>query len=282
MKTLKYFLATFTLLVAYSFPIFAQGDIITAADYMKLFKTDKSLITIDASKAGDFKKSHIKNAINLPNVELNNNKDDNYLLSNDELATILGNKGISADKPIVVYDGGDQKSSSRVYWVLKYLGAKNVKLLHKDMKTFKGARVPLTPMASKAKKTTFTLNVDNAIAGTIAEIKSGKYKTLDARDGNEYAGTTEKSKGHIPGTINISYKELVNDGNHTFKSKAELESLMSGKGLSADDAIIVSCQSGKRAAVLYVVLTNILDYKNVKLFDGSYNEWVKEGNELEK
>jgi len=150
------------------------------------------------------------------------------------------------------------------------------------MATFKKSRVPLTPMAPKAKKTTFTVNIDNAVAADIAEVKSGKYKIIDARDANEFAGTTEKSKGHISGSINIGYKDVVDAKTHVFKTKAQLESLVSKDGLNSSDAIIVSCQSGKRAAVLYVIFADILGYKNVKMYDGSYNDWVAKGNKVEK
>ena len=282
MKKFRNILLAGLVVVLYSSSLMAQGDIITAADFMKLYKTDKSLVTIDAAKADSYKKSHIKNAVNIPNVNLNNNKDDGFLISNEELATIFGNMGVSPEKTIVVYDGGDQKSASRVYLILKYLGAPNVKILHKNMATFKKSRVPLTPMAAKPKKVTFTVNINDAILADIDEVKSGKYKLVDARDANEFAGTTEKSVGHIPGAIHIAYKDVVDEKTHVFKSKAELESLVVGKGINPGDAVIVSCQSGKRAAVLYVVFVDILDYKNVKMYDGSYNEWVAKGNKVDK
>ena len=282
MKTLRNIFLASLVVVLYSSSLMAQGGIITAAEFMKMYKADKSLIIIDASKAADYKRSHIKKAVNIPNGDLNTTKDDGYLKSNEELATIFGNKGVNPDKAIVVYDGGGQKSASRVYWVLKYLGAKNVSILHKNMATFKKSRVPLTPMPSKGKKTTFTVNVDNAIAANLTEVKSGKYKIVDARDANEYAGTTDKSVGHIPGAINIGYKDVVDTKTHTFKSKAQIESLVSKKGINPTDAVIVSCQSGKRAAVLYVVFADILGYKNVKMYDGSYNEWVAKGNKVDK
>ena len=282
MKTFRNIFLASLVVVLYSSSLMAQGGIITAAEYMKLVKADKSLITIDASKAADYKKSHIRNAVNIPNGDLNTNKDDGFLKSNEELATIFGAKGVSADKAIVVYDGGSQKSASRVYWVLKYLGASNVKILHKNMATFKKSRVPLTPMATKAKKATFTVNVNTAIAANLAEVKSGKYKIVDARDANEFAGTTDKSKGHIPGSINIGYKDVVDAKTHVFKSKAALESIVKSKGINPSDAVIVSCQSGKRAAVLYVVFTDIIGYKDVKMYDGSYNEWVAKGNAIDK
>jgi len=282
MKTFRNILLAGLVVVLYSTSLMAQGDIISAAEFMKLYKTDKTLVIIDASKASDYKRSHIKKAVNVPNKSLNQVGDKGFLKSNTELATIFGNHGVSPDKTIVIYDGGAQKSASRVYWVLKYLGAKDVKILHKNMATFKKSRVPLTPMATKIKKTTFTASVDDAIAANLADVKSGKYKIIDARDANEYAGTTDKSTGHIPGAINISYKDLVDAKAHTFKAKAQIESLVSKKGLNPSDAVIVSCQSGKRAAVLYVVFTDILGYKNVKMYDGSYNDWVAKGNKVDK
>ena len=280
MKTIRYILVI-AIVGLFSVSSIAQGDIISAADFMKLYKADKSLVIIDASKAADYKKSHIKNAINIPNVELNNNKDDGFLLSNDELAKIFGNKGVSNESAIVVYDGGSQKPASRVYLVLKYLGAPNVKILHKNMTTFKKSRVPLTPMATKKKATTFTVNVDESIIASLADVKAGNAKLFDARDANEFAGTTDKSTGHIPGAIHLSFKDVL-DADKAFKTKAELEKVMAAYGVTADSPIIVSCQSGKRAAVLYVAFTSVLGYKNVKMYDGSYNEWVANGNKVEK
>jgi len=281
MKTLRNIFFTGLAFLLVSTTVWAQGDIISAADFMKLYKTNKSLVIIDASKAGDFKKSHIKNAVNVPNGDLNTDADHGFLKNDADLAKLFGDKGVSNDAAIVIYDGGSQKPASRVYWVLKYLGASNVKILHKDMATFKKSRVPLTPMAAKKKPATFTAHVNHAIAANLADVKAGSAKLFDARDANEFAGTTDKSTGHIPGAINLSFKEMQ-DANHTFKSKAELEKVVAPYGLNADSPIIVSCQSGKRASVLYVAFTNILGYKNVKMFDGSYNEWVAKDNKVDK
>ena len=281
MKLIRNIFLAGLVLVFFTGSAIAQGDLISAADFMKLLKTDKSLVVIDASKAATYKKSHVKGAINIPNVDLNTDADNGFLKSNEDLAKYFGTKGVSADKPIVVTDGGDQKAASRVYCVLKYLGATNVKILHKNMAMFKKSRVPLTPMAGKKPKTTFTLNVDNAIFATTADVKTGKAILFDARDANEFAGTTEKSKGHIPGAKNLSFKDLQN-ADHVFLSKAEMEKVVARFGLNADSPIIVSCQSGKRAAVLFVAFYNVLGYKNVSVFDGSYNLWVKEGNAIDK
>ena len=62
MKTFKSILLI-TLVGFFFSSTIAQGDIISAADFTKLMKADKSLVVIDASKAETYKKSHIKNAI---------------------------------------------------------------------------------------------------------------------------------------------------------------------------------------------------------------------------
>ena len=281
MKLIRNIFLAGLMLVFFTAPAIAQGDLISAADFMKLYKSNKSLVVIDASKASNYKKSHVKGAINIPNNDLNTDADHGFLKSNNDLAAYFGSKGVAADKPIVVTDGGDQKSASRVYWVLKYLGASNVKILHKNMATFKKSRVPLTPMAGKKPATTFNLNVNNAIFASIDDVKAGKAILFDARDAKEYAGTTEKSKGHIPGAKNLSFTDLQN-ADHVFLSKAEMEKVIAHFGINPDSPIIVSCQSGKRAAVLFVAFHNVLGYKNVSVYDGSYNEWTDKGNSLEK
>ncbi len=134
MKKLSYLLLSGLLVVLYSSSVFAQGDIISAGEFMKMFKADKNLVVVDASKADSYAKTHVKNAVNIPYKTLNKEGDiEGMLKSPDELAAIFGSKGVSETNTIVVYDGGSQKYSSRVYWVLKYLGAPNVKILHKDI-----------------------------------------------------------------------------------------------------------------------------------------------------
>ena len=145
MKTIK--VVTALILVGlFSSTLFAQGDIISAADFVKLTKSDKNLVIIDASKADSYTKMHITKAVNIPSeaVSIEGGEIEGILKSPEELAKLFGDAGVSETNNIVVYDGGSQKYSSRVYWTLKYLGAPNVKILHKDMNEWKAARVPVT------------------------------------------------------------------------------------------------------------------------------------------
>ncbi len=281
MKKLTYLLLSGLLVVLYSSSIFAQGDIISAGEFMKMVKSNKNLIIVDASKADSYTKTHIKGAVNIPHKSLYNETEIEGLIHEPaKLASIFGSKGVSETKTIVVYDGGSQKYSSRVYWVLKYLGAPDVKILQKDMVQWRKSRVPITKMPSKVAKVTFTPKINTAIYADMAYVKSGKATIIDARTTEEFDGTSDKSAGHIPGSINIGYKEVLN-ATEGFKNKAEMEKFVAQFKLSADKPIVVYCNTAVIASVIYVALTNVMDWKNVKVYDGAYKEWDVKGNKFQ-
>lgn len=274
------FLASITL-VFFTATSIAQGDIISAADFMKVVKTNKSLVIIDASKADAYTKTHIKNAVNIPHKSLYNETEiEGLLMDAPALAELFGSKGVSNDAEIVVYDGGSQKYSTRVYWILKYLGATNVKVLHKDMDQWRKSRVPITKMPTKAKTATFTPTIDATIMADLAYVKSGKAIVIDARAEDEFAGATDKSKGHIPGAVNINYKDFLND-KEAFKTKAEIEAILKAKGISESTPMVAYCQTSVRACVIYTAVVNVLGWNNIKVYDGAYNEWVAKGNKVD-
>ena len=268
--------------VLFSLSLFAQGDIISAADFMNLTKTDKNLVIIDASKAETYQKMHVKDAVNIPSESLAmaGNDIEGILKSPTDLAKLFGDAGVSETSTIVVYDEGSQKYSSRVYWTLKYLGAPNVKILHKDMDVWRQSRVPITKMPTPSKKATFTPKVNKALFADINEVKSGKAKIVDVRTAEEFSGAADNSDGHLPGAINIDHKDLLTD-TEAFKSKEEMAKVVAAYGLTPDSPIICYCRTSVRAAVLYAALVNVLGYSNVKVYEGAYLEWVAQGNKLE-
>jgi thiosulfate/3-mercaptopyruvate sulfurtransferase len=279
-------LLTFIVSMAYLMSI-GQSDIISASDFAALVKSDKNLRIIDASKESSYKTSHLKNAVNIPHLTLYKDGDiEGLIKSPADLAKIFGSKGISETNTIVIYDGGSQKYSTRVYWILKYLGAPNVKILHKNNEDWKKARLAPTRMATAVKATTFTPKVNSAIAADMAAVKAAQKDTktviVDVRKPDEFNGTSTNpvSDGHIPGAVNINHLDVLT-ATEAFKSKAEIEKIAASKGISADKTVILYCKTSVRAGVLYVAFTQILGYKNVKVYDGAYNEWVA-SNTVEK
>lgn len=280
MKLIRNILLLSATILFMSSTAIAQGDIIGAADFMKLYKTDKSLVIIDASQESSFMKIHVKNAVNIPHKALyKEGAIEALIMDPADLAKVFGENGVSNNANIVVYDGGSQKYSARVYWILKYMGAENVKLLHKEMGEWRKARVPLTGTPSRIKATTFTPNVNNSIIANMAEVKSGNAIILDVRAADEFDGSADNSEGHIPNSVNINYEDFLTESG-AFKSKADIESLLKTKGITSSSKVIGYCRTSVRAAVVYAAFVDVLGWNNFKVYDGAYAEWVGKGNKI--
>ena len=287
MKNIK-ILSSFIIAFLFFVPtLIAQGDFISAKEFSTLIK-DKNTKVISAQKLKNYQTSHITGSVHVYHKDLyKSSGPEGMLLSTSALASYFGKKGISSTNTIIIYDDGKNKYSSRVYWVLKYLGAKNVKLLHKDMKAWRSARIPLTKSVSKPKAATFTAHVNKSLIVNTAWVKShltdANVVIIDARHITEYNGTSEKpvSKGHIPGAVNIEWKKMINE-NGSIKSTDELKKIFAAKGVTSGKTIVVYCATSVRAGIEYVALKSILKFPNVKVYDGAYNEWESLGNKLEK
>jgi len=278
MKTYKYIS---TLVIAFLISSLAVGqDLITAKELAKKMKDD-NVVIVDTRKTKDYNKTHIKGAIHLYQDELNVKTPIKGVLKKpSKLATLLGSKGISENNEIVLYCNKGT-NAGRVYWVLKYMGAKNVKILDGQMKAWKSARKPITKKASTRAATTFNKKMNKAYLARMSDvkksIKDANIVLIDARDIEEYNGTKKDDKdnlrkGHIPGSISIPKKSLV-DSKKKLKSKDELAAIFNNAGATSDKTIIIYCKSSSRAGLEFMALTSVLGYKNVKVYDGAFYEW---------
>lgn len=273
MKTFKIasFLTAF-LLVALM--VNAQVDIISVKDFIAM----KDVVLVDANKAKNYNVNHIKGAINIdPSDFFVDSKTSGTIKSADVLAAYFGEKGINENSKVVVYDDGSQKYSTRVYWVLKYLGATDVKLLHKDANEFRANRVVLTAAPSKLAATKFNPRLNPDIFVDFDYVKAHKdqagFVMADFRTPDEFTGAKNGEVG-IPGAININHEDLLTDSG-AFKSVDELKALAAKHNITADTELIVYCRTGIRAAVGFVAFKNLVGLEKVKLYDGSLLEWIK-------
>jgi thiosulfate/3-mercaptopyruvate sulfurtransferase len=283
---MKKFRIIFSLAVSFLFISMSIGqDLISVSELAKKM-SDPNLIIVSAQKSDSYATTHIKGSINLPPSELTVNEPVNYVLDTPaNIAKKLGAAGISETMEIVVYDEGSSKYSGRLYWTLVYMGAENVKILNGEMTAWKEGRKPITNTATKASPAIFTANVQAQFLANIDEVRKANdnpnYVIIDARTPEEYNGTdeTELRKGHIPGAININYTEML-DSKGMLKSKEALSALFLAKGVSPDKTIIVYCASSVRASIEFFALESILEYPNVKVYDGAFNEWQSDENNL--
>ena len=256
---------------------FAQ-DIISVKEFLKI-KKDPNVVLVSARKPADYKKVHIAGAININHKDLYKASPKSTLKSSAEIAKILGEKGISNNNTIVLYDNGSGKYSGRMYWILKYLGAKDVKLLNGHMKAWRMARKPVTKNPANRKSTTFGVNINKGAIANIAQVKKASTNAasviVDVRSADEFKGIKESKlpKGHIPSAINLEFKKVMTSKGK-LKSKEELQALFTAAGITKNKEVILYCESSVRAGIVYLALTTALDYTNVKVYDGALFEWT--------
>jgi thiosulfate/3-mercaptopyruvate sulfurtransferase len=264
-------------LMLITFQSFAQGPVVLAKDFAIELKSNKDLVVIDVNAPEVYAKQHIQGAINLFFRELYlPNAVEGKLKPANELAAILGKKGISNTAKIVVYENESNKHNNRVWWILKSLGAKDVWTLHVDAKEFAAAQIAMSSVPVTAKPTTFTLAESPYKSLTMDEVKNLPKGTLllDGREKEEFEGVdaAKKSKGHIPGAVWMNYREVLTPTG-AFKSKDEIVAAAAKYGVTPEKPIVVYCNSGVKASTLLVGLKEIAGFQNVYYYGGSYADW---------
>jgi thiosulfate/3-mercaptopyruvate sulfurtransferase len=252
-----------------------------SVDSLLSIRNNKDVVIVDARSKTDFESDvHIKNAVNIPYDTLQTDDPILGLIKQPKvMADILGAFGLSNDKLIVVYDEGSNKYSGRLYWILKYLGGKDVKILNGNLKKWKKISKEVTNKKKILPKTIFKFSINKSILATVNDIKGKDIQIVDARSVKEYRGKGDYSKGHIPGAYNVEYKNVLNtDG--TFKTKKELSVIF--KNIDRNKVVVAYCRTSVRASTIYFALHSVLGYEKVKLYDGAYSEWVYLENRVEK
>ena len=105
---------------------------------------------------------------------------------------------------------------------------------------------------------------------------------LDARSPEEYSGKRVGGPGgpdvgavrygRIPGARHLYYGDLLKADN-SFKPAAELSALIGAHATRPDTKVIAYCRMSHRATVVHFALTQILEFTNVRVYDGSWTEW---------
>lgn len=187
---------------------------------------------------------------------------------------VLGICGVNNNSNIILY--GNDSLQTRLYWAIKMYGYENVRILDGGLDKWQEAGFDITNRPTKRSPQTFQFDLTNSKAelmlATIQEVEAAtgnpNYVIVDARSNDEYV------KGHIPGSVNIAWPELL-DKDMTFKPASHLKQLFEDKEITPDRNIIVYSNAGIRSSMVWFALYELLGYPNVKNYDGSFNEWQK-------
>lgn len=204
----------------------------------------------------------------------------------DMFAAKIGNIGIDHDTTVVIYDQRNDMFAARLWWLLDYMGHDNIYLLDGGFEKWveQGHKVSseLPSLSTKDFQPNFRENQVADIDEVKEKLDNKSAVLIDSRGKDRYLGKTEPlypKAGHIPGAKNYFWKNVL-DENGNWKNDTDLQENFSS--LSKDDEIIVSCGSGVSACPNVLALKSA-GYRNVKLYPGSFSDWISyEENEIEK
>lgn len=208
-------------------------------------------------------------------------------VSKEQLEALLSDAGVTRDTTVVLYGDNNNWFAAWAYWILKYYGHKDVRLLNGGRVKWVADNRELTTAVPSYARTSYVAGEPHADIRAfrdqiLAQLGKNGFATVDVRSPGEFSGELlapanlpqegAQRGGHIPGAANIPWASTVRqDG--TFKSVEELKALYEGKGVTPDKDVVAYCRIGERSSHTWFVLTELLGYGNVRNYDGSWTEW---------
>jgi thiosulfate/3-mercaptopyruvate sulfurtransferase len=205
----------------------------------------------------------------------------------EDFARRCGEAGIGNDTTVVFYGEGVQ-FGFYAWWTFRYCGHRKVKMLDGARYRWAGEGRPLAteeppPAAPVTYAPTKRVERMRVLRDKMFKVVDSKATLLlDGRSPEEYRGERVGGPegpdvgalryGRIPGAKHLYFEELL-DGSKAFKPAAELQQLFAARGASPERDVIAYCRMSHRATVLYFALTELLGFRKVKVYDGSWTEW---------
>ncbi|MGX4598662.1 sulfurtransferase [Faecalimicrobium sp. JNUCC 81] len=197
----------------------------------------------------------------------------------DELKETFESIGISNDSIVIAYDEGDLAGPSRLWWILKYMGHKNVYILDGGINSFKELNGEIVTDVTKVVRGNFDISINEDMRVNMYYVKEKLYNEnvaiVDSRENIRYIGELEpvdKKAGHIPGALNYFWMDILDKGENLIKIKTKEDLSVHFEKLNDYDEVIVYCGSGITACPNSLALTEI-GIKH-KLYPGSFSDWI--------
>lgn len=124
--------------------------------------------------------------------------------------------------------------------------------------------------------------VKHAMEDILKNGKNSKYVIIDSRGIAEIVGERKMDNvargGHVPGATFIEWSQISDaDKKLSFRSAAELQKVYDNYGITKDKTIYAYCHVGAGRSSEHITALQLLGYKNVKVFTGSWDVW---GNDM--
>jgi thiosulfate/3-mercaptopyruvate sulfurtransferase len=267
---------------------YANPDVLVETEWVAERLNDASLrfVEVDVDTAA-YDSGHIPGAVgwNWKHDTQDGLRRD--LLSPAAFDALLSRSGIGNSTTVILYGDTNNWFAAYAFWMMKYYGHKDVRLMNGGRKKWVDEGRPLTTEAPRLTPAVYQAKLPDldirALRNFVESSVGHRDRALvDVRSPKEFSGELlapenlpqegAQRGGHIPNAANIPWGMAVADDG-TFKPAADLKALYQGQGITPDKEIIAYCRIGERSSHTWFVLKYLLGYPKVRNYDGSWTEW---------
>jgi thiosulfate/3-mercaptopyruvate sulfurtransferase len=266
---------------------YASDRVLVDADWAQAHLTDPSVrfVEVDVDTTA-YSQGHIPGAVGWDWTSQLSDGVRRDLASRDDFSTLLSDSGIGPDTTIVLYGDNNNWFAAFAYWQLKLFGHDDVRILNGGRKYWLDNGLPITTDEPSPTPTRYQLSErDDTLRAfrddLLPRLGDPGLALVDVRSPAEYNGEiiappglseTAQRAGRIPGAVSVPWAQTVREDG-TFKSPDELRALYEAKGVTPDKDIVAYCRIGERSSHSWFVLHELLGYRRVRNYDGSWTEW---------
>ena len=266
---------------------YANDQALVDADWAKAHLDDPSVrfVEVDVDTTS-YEQSHIPGAVAWNWTSQLSDGIRRDIAGREEFSALLSASGIGPDTTIALYGDNNNWFAAWAYWQLKLYGHSDVRIINGGRKFWLDNGLPLSVDAVSYAATGYELpEPDFSLRAyrddILPRLDDPTLALVDVRSPAEYNGEiiappgmseTAQRAGHIPGAASIPWAQTVREDG-TFKSAEDLATLYEAKGITADKDIIAYCRIGERSSHSWFVLHELLGYKRVRNYDGSWTEY---------
>jgi thiosulfate/3-mercaptopyruvate sulfurtransferase len=252
-------------------------DTLVDTDWLKQHLADANFRILDVRiddprYSNGYRMEHVRGAVAL-DVERDffvhgNGKPS--LAAPEQLAETFAQRGIARDTHIVIYDEWTGQAAAIAFWVLRYLGHRNIHILNGGWLAWRNADGTVTRDIPQIAPAQFRIDLDESTRATAEWIEANAARDdvllLDARSPGEF------QMGHISGAVNLPFEFSLELKTQRFKNAENLRAELEATGITPDKEIAVYCHTGARSSHMYTTL-RLMGYPRVRNYNGSMADW---------
>ncbi|MFL5779597.1 MAG: sulfurtransferase [Chloroflexota bacterium] len=266
---------------------YATRDALVDAEWAQAHLNDPAVrfVEVDVDTTS-YEQSHIPGAVGWNWTSQLSDGIRRDIATREDFSELLSRSGMAPDTTIVLYGDNNNWFAAWAYWQLKLYRHRDVRILNGGRKYWLDNGLPLTTDVPDYSPTGYQLpEPDFSLRAfrddILPRLGDSELALVDVRSPAEFSGEllappglteTAQRAGHIPGAASIPWAQTVREDG-TFKSADELRSLYESKGITPDKDVIAYCRIGERSSHSWFVLHELLGYRRVRNYDGSWTEY---------